>query len=141
MDANNPVKVHQTIQFHQKQLSKNSFIRNQFHPKPFFHVDTFIKNHSKTIFITNQIESWDRTKHDWNGKKQKKRLHFCEDIAGRRLATFSEKLGLCPPFGFHRPPHEGLLKVERRVFRCLVFGLRVEVLGFRFQVFKVYGSG
>ena len=38
----------------------------------------------------------------------------------------------------HRPkacdPHEGLLKVERREFRCLRFRFQVWVLGFVFQV-------
>ena len=48
---------------------KYKFIKTTFIKK--FMWDTFIKTtsikkhfHQKTIFITNQIESWDRTKHD-----------------------------------------------------------------------------
>ena len=52
----------------------------------------------------------------------------------RRPATPSHKHGSCPPFDFHRPkagdaPHEGLLMVERREFRCSgVFGVRMKVV-------------
>ena len=64
---------------------------------------------------------------------------LCEGVASRRPATPSHKHGLCPPFGFQQAfmrsiagpgdapheagdaPHEGLLKVERREFRCLGF--------------------
>ena len=95
-------------------------------------------------------------------KKEEKRNHkgatikkvrvLCQGVAGRRPATLSHKHGLCPPFrvstGLHvehrlpkagDAPHEGLLKVERRDFRCLGFrclGFRFEGLGFRCLGFR-----
>ena len=144
----NFIKIH----FHQKPISsKSNFIKNQFHQKTvssknsFIHVDTFIKTHfsamwtlfiknhfsSKNIFITHQIGSWDRTKHDWDGKNNIVRISVKASPAeGRR--RFHRKNSLCQAFrvstGLHvehrRPmagdaPHEGLLKVERRGFKCL----------------------
>ena len=99
---------------------KTSFIPKHFHPKP----------------ISSQNDFDVRTANKTTGWLQKQYCPcLCEGVAGRRPATPSHKHSLLMPTfgvstGLHvehrRPkagdaPHEGLLKVERREFRCLGF--------------------
>ena len=66
-----------------KRLAEYTFIQKRFHP---------LTLSSKRSFIP-KIHMWDNQHSPY----------FCESVAGRRPATFSQKHGLCPPFGFSRP--------------------------------------
>ena len=118
-----------------KTLASNfdTFIQGQFHPMVIqsqlhpmnirrgrlFHRMTFS---SENCFV-QKIHMWER--------------HFHRKTAYTRISGFNPlSCGASPDAS-----HEGLLKIERREFRCL--RLRVQGLGFRVQVsgFRVLGLG
>ena len=97
------IQVHQN-HFHQKSnVIKSTFIIYQFHQKT---VSSIYTLSSKTTLIKNQIESWDRTKHDWGGKNNTIRI------------SVKAKAG--------DAPHEGLLKVESGGLGVQGVGLRLD---------------
>ena len=76
------IQVHQN-HFHPKNpiSSQSTFIKNQFHQIQFHQKPLS----SKTNFFTHQIERWDRTKHDWDGKNKKVRISVeASPAEGRR---------------------------------------------------------
>ena len=91
-------------------------------------LDFWIKREKKKKKKTRK-----RKKTVWVGQS----VCVCEGVAGRRPATFSQKHGLCPPFGFRQVEKRGLGS-RFRVQGCSL-GFRVWVWGFKVKGKGVWG--